>query len=311
MKKIILLFLFLLIQIFKMAAQSPSDDSIIVFIDGPSVVYSGGSYKAEISLVSLQNRIPVSIFVSGTEISIENGKGVFEVSAFRLGLHKFNVSVQIKDSATGKIKSYRAEASYTVELPVANISAEVSNIMYIGIENSIAISYPGMTANDLKVTCDNGELTNKDGNYTVKVYKGRSDIATIKVVVKSEGGPDRIFTKEFRIRPLSPPTVILNNRDGGSITKEEISKWVFIYAEFNTAMAYHITVYTIQSYHCFIQSNGEIKKYKVSGPKISHELRTALLNCKKGDIIAFYNLQATSPMANKADIQSGPIFFVE
>lgn len=311
MKRKTFLLLFLALQFCKLYAQTSTRDSVSAFINGPLLVYLGENYNAEISLVSTRTEKPINVMVDSIPIKIENGKGVYSIRTYGLGYHKFHAKIEVRDSVTGKNKTYLAESGYYVDIPIAIISAIKMDIFYIGIENPINAYLPGSKVEDLIVTCENGELKNNNGYYSITVKSGKPDFATIKVLNKVNGGTSRTFTKDFKIRPLPPVSVSLNSKVGGFISNLELSQCNFISAGFDASFPYHAIGYFIQSYECIIQSNGELKKFSINGSQISPELKSAFENCKTGDMVVFYNISAISPSAPKMDIKSGPVFFIE
>ena len=79
----------------------------------------------------------------------KSGKGKYSVPADAEGFFKWGGVVSIKDGE-GKVKSYNFNSIYQVAKPQAIVSADKMNVFYIGVDNPVSISVPGVTPDQVK-----------------------------------------------------------------------------------------------------------------------------------------------------------------
>ncbi len=271
-------------------------------------VTSGQPYTAEIFLSAFNSKQSGKVYVNGTPVEVKDGKGMYKASTGAEGTFKVKAEIEVIDPLTGQPKKYPAETEYQVFSPVATISASKMSIFYAGIDNPVDISVPGFRPNQVNATCANGNMTGSAGKYNVKVQMGPTRVATINVVAVMDDKTTKSFTKEFKIRPLPPLAVTVNGKEGGGITGSEVQVWNFLNASFGPSFAYDGLQYSVNSYQCIVQTKQGAQVFNVNGPQISPELKSAASRCRKGDLIIFFNIKASSATAPAKNIDSGPVF---
>lgn len=295
----------------KINASDFKFDALVTTINAASASVSvGGEYTAEIILTAFNSNVNNEVFVDGQKIEVKDGKGIYKVIASGEGKHSYKAVIKIIDPLTGQPKDYTADGEYQVFSPIATISASKMSIFYAGIDNPVEISVPGYRPNQLSVSCENGTLAGTAGVFNVKVQMSSTRVAKLNIVATSDDKMSKSFSKEFKIRPLPPLAVTVNGKEGGGITSSEIRVWNFVNASFGPSFAYDGLQYAVNSYQCVIQSSNGVKEFSIKGPRISPELITATLGCKKGDHISFFNIKASSGTAPEKVIESGPVFTV-
>jgi len=287
-------------------------DALVTTINAASAsVSAGGEYTAEIILTAFNSKQDNKVFVDGQQIEVKDGKGIYKVRASGEGKHSYKAVIKIIDPLTGQPKDYTAEGEYQVFSPIATISASKMSIFYAGIDNPVEIAVPGYRANQLTVGCENGALTGSNGVFNAKVQMGPVRVAKINVTAKGDDGSSKSFSKEFKIRPLPPLAVTVNGKEGGGITTSEIQVWSFVNASFGPSFAYDGLQYAVNSYQCIVQTKTGAQSFSVNGPQVSADLKTAASRCRKGDLIIFYNIKASSATAPAKSIDSGPVFRIQ
>ena len=274
-------------------------------------VSSGGEYSAEIILTAFNSKQNNEIFIDGQKIEVKDGKGIYKIRASGEGIHKYKATINVIDPKTGQMQPLSAEGEYQVFSPVATISASKMSIFYAGIDNPVEISVPGYRGNQISASCDNGTLSGTNGAYNVKVMMGPTRVAKISVNAKGDDGTSKSFMKEFKIRPLPPLAVTINGKEGGGITGSEIQVWNFVNASFGPSFAYDGLTYAVTSYQCIVQTKNGAQPFSITGPAVSADLKAAAARCRKGDLIIFYNIKASSTTAPSKSIDSGPVFRVQ
>jgi gliding motility-associated protein GldM len=288
-------------------------DNLVTTITAPTAsVSSGSEYTAEIFLTAYNSKVQNEVYVDGNKIEVKDGKGQYKIRASGEGSHKYKAIIKVIDPTTGQPKDYPADGEYQVFSPNATISASKMSIFYAGIDNPLDVSVPGYRPNQVSVGVDNGTIAGAaNGGYNVKVQMGQNRVVHVNVTATGDDKVSKSFTKEFKIRPLPPLAVTINGKEGGGITGSEIQVWNFVNASFGPSFAYDGLQYTVNSYQCIVTSKTGSQVFNVNGPQVSMDLKAAAARCRKGDLIIFYNIKASSTTAPAKNIDSGPVFRVQ
>ncbi len=107
---------------------------------------------------------------------------------------------------------------------IAVVAPVKMNVLYVGVDNPMAIAASGYEPSELKVTVDNGTIEGSNGNYIIRPDKqGR---ALVSVSHKDHV----IQTSEFRVKTVPDPVAAVKVMNGdipdfkinGNITKQEL-----------------------------------------------------------------------------------------
>ncbi|MBP9970612.1 MAG: gliding motility protein GldM, partial [Paludibacteraceae bacterium] len=112
----------------------------------------------------------------------------------------------------GSTAEYGFESSYIVGEPTAIISADMMNVLYAGIQNPISVSVPGVPAQNINVSVNNGALSRTAKGWNINPRVGQD--CNISVSAKmADGRVQTIGSKPFRVKPLPPPIAYIEFRD--------------------------------------------------------------------------------------------------
>ena len=202
--------------------------------------------------------------------------------------------IEMKNPVTGEIEPYPFQTSYTVAPPSANVTPTKMNVMYKGLENPIAISAPGFTANQIEVNVTNGELIKNGGEYFVK--PGNDGLITTVTVSTTIDGKKMILDNcDFRLKRTPDPVPVLNGRTNDKFTKEEIlaaGGFVLTMPDFDFE-GYHSQVL---SYDVSTIVAGYLKQIKaIQGRKFNKDVEELIKNSRRGQRISIENIRVKSP----------------
>ena len=202
--------------------------------------------------------------------------------------------IEMKNPVTGAVEPYPFQTSYTVAPPSANVTPTKMNVMYRGLENPIAISAPGFTADQISVEVVNGELVNNNGEYFVK--PGNEGLETTVVVSTTIDGKKVILDNcIFRLKRTPDPIPALNGRTNDKFTKEEIlaaGGFVLTMPDFDFE-GYHSEVL---SYDVSTIVAGYLKPIKaIQGRKFNKEVEELVKGARRGQRISIENIRVKSP----------------
>ncbi len=106
-------------------------------------------------------------------------------------------------------------------------------------------------------------------------------------------------------------TLSLNGKTGGLIDTAEIARWDSFVVVPTTKDSKEPVNYHVVSYKCIMQRAKVALVNSGTGNKINPEIKSAAMNCTKGQLIIFYDLVVTNEKNEVTKIQSGPTFRVQ
>lgn len=166
-------------------------------------VIAGGKYSANIVLAAIDSTQHPDIYIGNERLSPSNN-GYYEVITGREGNYTLDGYVQV-NRGDGSSVRYPFSDEYTVVQPSATVSATMMNLLYMGIDNPVSISVPGVANQYVSATMTNGTLSRgNNGNWIAKPVKADVD-AEITVSATIEGRTQVVNKSRFRVRPLPPP----------------------------------------------------------------------------------------------------------
>ncbi len=159
-------------------------------------------------------------------IAVNGGVGKFKTKADKIGNHTWGGIMKVQHpnpKRKNEFLSYPFVRSYTVASPSAVISSDQLNIMYIGLENEISISAPGIKSDDLTINASNlCEVTQKgNGKYIFKPSKG----GRIEITVFANiNGENKMISKQtWKSMSLPPPFIFIPGVKYGLASSESLA----------------------------------------------------------------------------------------
>ncbi|MBQ5689064.1 MAG: hypothetical protein IIV21_03780 [Bacteroidales bacterium] len=229
------------------------------------------------------------------EVSSTQGVIKIKVPANAEGEQSIAGVVEMKNPLTGEVEPYPFNTSYTVAPPSANVTPTKMNVMYRGLENPIAISAPGFTANQINVDVTNGELIKgNNGEYFVKPGN-EGNITTVVVSTMIDGKRMVLDNCDFRLKRTPDPVPVLNGKTNDKFTKEEIlaaGGFVLTMPDFDFE-GYHSQ---ILSYDVSTIVGGYLKPIKgIKGRKFNKDVEDLVKSARRGQRITIENIKVKSP----------------
>lgn len=191
-----------------------------------SYVLTGQEYKADVFLAAFSSTANPEISVGGATIPVEGGLGKYSSRPSSEGLKKWGGIIKVKDPVTNMDKEYPFEAEYIAAKPASVVSADKMNVLYIGVDNPMSISVPGVADANVTASISGGGATlvrdAKSGSskYIAKA-KTQGD-ATISIIAKLDGKNVPMGQFKYRVKRVPDPVAMVNGKKGGSINKAEL-----------------------------------------------------------------------------------------
>lgn len=187
-----------------------------------SFVKKGEIYETEIYLSPILNPFGdenMTAVINGQTFPFRDGVAKYKVTASSIGKRKINAQIKVKDPLTGDIKFYEKPFEYKVGEDAIHLSVSKMNVFYIGVDNPITISAPGVSFSNLKVTVSGGggariRKIGGEGNYNVTVTRPTRLGEEVKINLETNGFLRSLL---FRVKQLPNPVAQLGNSQSGAM----------------------------------------------------------------------------------------------
>ncbi|MBI9033529.1 MAG: gliding motility protein GldM [Bacteroidales bacterium] len=270
-------------------------------------VLMGDNYEAEIIVAALDTIDNPTVYLSqgtktwtegnranATTIVGENGSVSLKLPANSEGLKNYSGIITVKDPLTGMEKPYPFNAEYTVAKPSLTVSAMKMNVFYIGVDNPVSISVPGIPANGLNPSITKGTLKRDGGNWSVNMPAGSEGVTNINVAANVGGSMKSMGTAEFRVKRVPSPTATIAGVDGGMISKSRLMAATAIIptmpADFDFELNFEIT-----RFNMVITQGGDVFEEPANGNRLTASMKSKIKNLKRGQKIWFEDVYAKGP----------------
>jgi len=272
-------------------------------------VLTGSEYEAEIFVAAYDSKqqpvIKVGSSVDSTTLQIsgnvetiegKDGVGIYKVGAGSIGEQKFGGVIEIT-SRNGIKTSYPFNSSYFVAQPSATVSADKMNVFYIGVDNPVTISVPGVANEKVRASISNGSLSPAGGGkYTVRVTGGAE--AVINVSADMDGSSRPMGSTRFRVKPIPTPIPKVANKISGNFTKAEIlgSPYVMAVLEnFDFDLRYNVVSFKFT----YKNAAGDLIDIPGQGYMLNQQMKTLIQNSRRGDRFWVEDIIAAGPTGSK------------
>jgi gliding motility-associated protein GldM len=275
-------------------------------VPNSQIVLAGESYEADIFVAAYDSKQQPEIIVNGQRIPAEGGVGKLRIPASGTGSRSFSGVIRVTNPA-GIPQEYPFQSSFMVQQPSVTVSADKMNLFYIGVENPVSISVPGVPTENIRPSISSGAtLTPRGGTgYTVRVSPGTTEVRiTVNAVV--EGSSRSMGTSVFRVRNVPDPVAYIAGRREGRISREELALAGAIIPRlenFEFDMNFEIANFTMAT-----QIAGDFRTFQGAGNRFTQEMMQVINNASRGQRVIFENI-TTRPGPDGRTRTLSPITF--
>jgi len=276
-------------------------------------VMVGDNFSAEI-FVAAYDTFSTLVVDLGSGVDIASGKvlgavqtleGVgglvrYESQARSTGEHKYGGVVKVKMPGGGE-SHYPFSGEYFVGAPTATVSADAMNVFYIGVDNPVSISVPGVPLDKVRPSISNGTLTAKGGGkYIVRVTGGSES----KVSVGAQIGEQvrSMGSSVFRIRKVPDPVPKIAGSRGGDVAKGAIITSPYIIPSLED-FVFDLT-FNVVSFDFTMKIGADLLTESTSGNALTTKMVNLIQNARKGDRCFIDKIRAIGPDNIPRDIGS-------
>ncbi|MDR1591542.1 MAG: gliding motility protein GldM [Prevotellaceae bacterium] len=175
-------------------------------------VVQGGQYKAQIVLAAMDTTAkPKIVFSNGVELPREL-EGLYVVNCHSVGEQHVSGVLYVTNPITGEEDPYSFNEQYTVVPPSVTIANQDMNVVYMGYNNRISISVPGISSDKITASAPNATMEKTGSGLYICKPKSYEDVV-ISVTATVDGRTASMGATKFRVRTLPDPTAFLKFKD--------------------------------------------------------------------------------------------------
>jgi len=257
-------------------------------VPSSQIVLAGESYEADIFVAAFDSKQEPTILVDGRPIPSSGGVGKLRIPASGTGMRQFSGVIRVTNPA-GIPQEYPFQSSFMVQQPSLTVSADKMNVFYIGVDNPVSISVPGVPTENIRPSISAGAtLTPRGGTgYTVRVSPGTTEVR-ITVNASVDGASRSMGTSVFRARTVPDPVAYIGGRREGRISREELALARAIIPRlenFEFDMNFEIASFVMAT-----TIAGDFRTLTGSGNMFSQEMLQLINNATRGQRVIFENI---------------------
>lgn len=283
-----------------------------VVIPEKTYVLEGDSFRADVFLAAYDNtNLPeITLAEQGYEIpedmeEIPEGKGSkVKVGSDGFGQVRISASGIGDKSWEGVIKFKKPDGSgyvykkYDINYEVARPSLVVSptkmNVLYRGIDNPIAISVPGISADALTASISTGSLSKQsDGTYIARVKSGTEAVVSVNANIGGASKSMGSFT--FRLKSVPDPVAKFAGKGpaDNTVKQSELTAALGVIADLQDFV--FDLKFPVRSFDIVVIMGGDVKRLSSSSNRLTADQKELLRQVRRNQVIIVENIRATAP----------------
>jgi gliding motility-associated protein GldM len=247
-------------------------------------------FEAEIFLSAITNVPHAEVYINGSSspLIMDNGKVLFTASQSKPGKYPYKGEIVYRNT-DGVLTKAPFAGEYEVAEPTATISPSKMNVFYRGVENPVEISVPGVSSNSLRITINNGSISQNGNEWLVKPTTLSN--AKVDVFATIEGKEIPMGSKTFRVKDVPPPSASLGGISSGSIPKDYFRTIQVLSAtleDFLFDLEFEVTSFDVS----VAAGGGMTASFSSNSQQFTKEQRGIFNSLKKGDKVMFESIKA-------------------
>ncbi len=229
-----------------------------------------------------------------TTVICSKGVGVYKLSPTTEGENKFGGLIRVKNPSDNTFKYFPFKSQFMSARPAAVVSPTKMNVFYIGVDNPVSVSVPGVPAEKVRANISTGSMvpSGPKGSFKVNVKGGQKCNITVSADFGGTMKPMGNF--EFRIKQVPDPVAFF----GGKKATDVISKAALLASQGVIANMENFDFdlkFQVLSFECSMTVNGVEATTKSNGNMVSQEMKQYLLKAKNGSKVYIESVKVKGP----------------
>jgi gliding motility-associated protein GldM len=288
-----------------------------IVIHNSDYIIRGTNYQAKIFLAAYDKSINPEIFLGPvdsvknedgtynyiknpkatydtTTVTLSGGKGYYIKTGSAVGDYKWSGLIRLPAHAGGTDIWKPFKEEYRVVEPMLVVSPTKMNVFYLGVDNPVDISVPGVPADKIFPTISNGAIT-KVGKGSFVVNPGKAgQNADVTVLAEIDKVKRNMGTKTFRVRIVPDPVAkVYGIKGGGGIDRNVLLAQTGVVAEmenFEFDLQFRVTEFTVSTV-----VGGFTTDKSVKSNRFSSEQMALIKQTTKGQKVYIEGIRAIGP----------------
>ena len=224
--------------------------------------------------------------------SISDGNGFFSEEATEVGAQTVTGVIENKNSKGTFYTKFKS--SYMVAEPTATVAAEKMSVFYVGVENPVAVSAPGVSITDIEISAPGlvFKKGKKPGKYIVRPTRPTNKKG-LDVVVKNKNSKVVLGKSNFRVKRLPDPAANVLGQKEGLISKGKLKAITKVGAKmenFDFALDVKVKQFTLT-----VKVGSDLVQQKSTSSKLTPQMRKLLMKVSRGSRIYFEDIKVSMP----------------
>ncbi|MBU2650362.1 MAG: gliding motility protein GldM, partial [Bacteroidetes bacterium] len=202
--------------------------------------------------------------------------------------------IKIKDPE-GQDVTYPFSHEYIVAPPSLTVAATKMNVFYIGVDNPVSISVPGIAKERIRPSISVGSISPDPasrGDWIVKVPSGARK-AVVSATAEYQGQVMNMGSSEFRVKKVPDPVAEIAGMIQGAIEKNTLLAAGAIIPEMKD---FEFDLYfKVTSFKMITIIGGDLVQKNARGNQFTSEITSIIQSARRGQRILFENIQAEGP----------------
>lgn len=277
-----------------------------VVIPKSSYVFTGDTFRADVFLAAFDPTQEPVVYISDQSVAkndstplrkdnselveVYDSRGHIKIPARATGDFRYKGIIEFK-GPDGLPRPYSYDVSYEVALPSLTVAPTKMNVFYIGVDNPVEISAPGVSLDDLRPSISNGSITRTGKGWVVRVDRGREAVISVRAQLP-DGTAKMMGKKDFRVKSVPDPVPSFAGKTpmDSRIKKTELTAAQGLIAkleDFDFDMKFSITQFKMVTV-----INGTPVDKVVKGARVNDEIEKVFKQARVGQMILFESIKA-------------------
>ena len=225
-------------------------------------------------------------------LPVDQGKGLYRVRPTTIGYKTWSGLIRLR-APDGSFISRPFTSEYQVQEPNLIVSPTKMNVFYLGIENPVSVSIPGIPADQITAVINNGTIIWVSGSDYI-VIPARSGAAQVSVTANIDGVSRNMGSRPFRVNTVPPPIAKVAGRTGGNIGRNLLLAQTGVLADmenFDFDLTYTVTRFTVTS----VGAGGFVTDAPSTSNRFTDAQREIMRNATRGQRIYIEDIVAVGP----------------
>ena len=252
------------------------------------IVLQGDFFEADVIVAAFDSRQQPEVIIGGR--TLENGR--LRIPANQTGMQSYSGRVRV----VGPLgpQEYEFSGNYVVQAPFATVSADAMNVFYMGVDNPISVSAPGVASENIVARISgagNQLLRRPGGGYNVRLSANHNirENVNITLYARIDGTERRMGQSTFRVRVVPDPIPEIAGQTEGLVPREVLAGQPIIarMRDFDFQMDFRVT-----SFEMNMTVAGEFRPFQSNTNRQTPQMEEAIRRANRGQQITFEKIQA-------------------